>query len=132
MFGRGSRVRGKGSARDRKAMVWSRVSAQQLEAGRRIWAKIRRDDPTPLPTAARSGVADLPRMAKAIQRHCRELPWLQDGPSLTERLVLQLLTEGSRTVGQIYSALMQEREPPPWLGDVMLLFIHCGQHEGRQ
>lgn len=99
------------------------ASSQQLEAGRSIWAKIRCDDPTPLATAARSGIVELPQMAKAIQRHCRELPWLQDGLSLTERLILQVLAEESRSVGQIYSALMREREPLPWLGDIMLLFI---------
>ncbi len=27
------------------------------------------------------------------------------------------------TVGAIYSALTREREPLPWLGDIMLLFI---------
>ena len=65
----------------------------------------------------------LPQMARAIQRHCQELPWLQDGLSLTERLVMQLLAEEPRTAGEIYSALMREREPLPWLGDIMLLFI---------
>jgi len=99
------------------------VSAQQLEAGRGVWAKVRHDDPTPLTLAARSGIPGLPQMAGAIQRHCQELPWLRDGLSLTERLAMQLLAEGPKTVGEIYSALMREREPLPWLGDIMLLFI---------
>lgn len=99
------------------------VSEQQLEAGRAVWAKVRRDDPTPLALAARAGIPGLPQMARAIQRHCQELPWLRDGLSLTERLVMQLLAEGPKTVDEIYSALMREREPLPWLGDIMLLFI---------
>ncbi len=99
------------------------VSAQQLEAGRALWANVRRDDPTPLALAARSGIPGLEQMAGAIQRHCQELPWLRDGLSLTERLVMQLLAEGPKTVGDIYAALMREREPLPWLGDIMLSFI---------
>jgi hypothetical protein len=107
-------------------LLWDQripVSARQLEAGHGIWEKLRGDDPRPLAAAARSGIAELPQMAKAIQRHCRELPWLEDGLSLTERLVLQVLAEGPSSVGQLYSTLMREREPLPWLGDIMLLFI---------
>ena len=99
------------------------VSSQQLEVGRSIWAALRHDDPRPLATAARHGVAELPQLAQAIKRHLRELPWRDDGLSLTERLVLQVLAEGSSSVGQIYSTLTREREPLPWLGDIMLLFI---------
>jgi len=107
-------------------LLWNErtpVSAQQLEAGRAVWANVRRADPTPLALAARSGIPGLPQMARASQRHCQELPWLRDGLSLTERLAMQLLAEGPKTVGEIYSALMREREPLPWLGDIMLLFI---------
>ncbi len=116
-------------------LLWNErtpVSAQQLEAGRRVWAKLRQDDPTALAMAARSGVAGLSHMAAALRRHCRELPWLRDGLSLTERLVLQVLAEGPRTVGQIHSALMREREPLPWLGDVMLRFILDSMRAARE
>lgn len=99
------------------------VSVQQLETGRAVWAMLRQGDPTPLAQAARSGLPELPHMARALRRHCQELPWLQDGLSLTERLVLQLLSEESKTVGEVFSALMRDREPLPWLGDIMLSFI---------
>lgn len=108
------------------------VSSQQLEAGRSIWAQLRCDDPTPLATAARQGVAGLPQMAKAVQRHCRELPWLEDGLSLTERLILQVLAEGPSSAGELYSTLMREREPLPWLGDIMLLFILDSMRAARE
>jgi hypothetical protein len=99
------------------------VSAAQLDIGRVIWSLLRRDDPAPLAMAARSGLPDLPQMASALRRHCQEFPWLRDGLSLTERLVLQLLSERSRTVSEVFSVLMRDREPLPWLGDVMLSFI---------
>ena len=99
------------------------VSAQQRQIGRDVWAMLRNSDPKPLAEAARSGLPELPHMARAIRRHCQELPWLQDGLSLTERLVMQLLSEGPKTAGEVFSALMRDREPLPWLGDIMLLFI---------
>jgi hypothetical protein len=38
-------------------------------------------------------------------------------------LILQLLSEDSRIAGQTFHHLMMEREPLPWLGDVMFRFI---------
>ena len=107
-------------------LLWSGrqpVSQQQARAGRAVWDKLRLADPTPLAAAARAGIPGLPHLAGAIRRHCQELPWLQDGLSLTERLVLQILSEGMRTVGEVFHALMLEREPLPWLADAMLLHI---------
>lgn len=102
------------------------VSGRQLDIGRDLWAMLRCSDPTPLAMAAQSGLPELPQMARAIRRHCQELPWLRDGLGLTERLVMQLLSEGPKTVSEIHAALMREREPLPWLGDIMLLFILHG------
>jgi len=99
------------------------VSERQASAGRSVWDMLRSPDPSPLATASRNGIPELPHLAKAIRRHCQELPWLEDGLSLTERLVLQLLTERPRTIGQTYAELMLSREPLPWLGDLMFLFI---------
>lgn len=99
------------------------VSEQQARAGRSVWAMLRSPDPTHLAGAARDGVDGLPHLAKAVRRHCQELPWLDDGLSLTERLVLRLLDERPRTVGQTYAELMLSREPLPWLGDLIFLFI---------
>ncbi len=107
-------------------LLWTRrqpVSGRQMSAGASVWDMLRSPDPTPLANAARDGIPELPHLAKAIRRHCQELPWLGDGLSLTERLVLQLLADRSRTVGETYRDLMLAREPLPWLGDLMFLFI---------
>jgi len=107
-------------------LLWTQrrpVSPQQASAGRSVWQMLRSPDPTPLARAARNGIPELPHLAKALRRHCQELPWLDDGLSLTERLVLQLLAERPRTVGQAYAELMLSCEPLPWLGDLMFLFI---------
>jgi hypothetical protein len=108
------------------------VSAEQLEAGRATWAMLRKDDPTQLAKAARSGLPELPQLARALRRHCQELPWLEDGLSLTERLVLQLLSEGPKTIGEAFSILMRDREPLPWLGDIMFLFILDNMKAARE
>jgi len=99
------------------------VSEPQLAAGVLVWNMLRSTDPTPLADRARAGIPELPFMAGAITRHCQEFPWIEDGLSLTERLVLQLLAEQPRTMGEIFRDLMAEREPLPWLGDTMLRFI---------
>ncbi len=99
------------------------VSVPCLTAGARIWRLLRATDPTPLADAARGGIPELRFMANAVRRHCREFPWIEDGLSLTERLVLRHLVGRPATTGEIFRDLMQEREPLPWLGDIMLRFI---------
>ncbi len=76
-----------------------------------------------LAAMARTTLAPLPDLAPALRRHLRELPSVQNGLGLTEELILEMLAEGSRTIGQMFHGLMSEREPLPWLGDVMFLHI---------
>lgn len=107
-------------------LLWAErvpVSQDMLRAGQSVWAMLRLPDPRPLADLARAGTPALPQLATAVQRHCRELPWTSNGLSLTEQLILQLLAEHPRTVGETYSRLMMEREPLPWLTDLMVLFI---------
>lgn len=99
------------------------VSARQLAEGAAVWRALRAPDPTGLAEAALAGFSELAFMAAALRRHCQEFPWIEDGLSLTERLVLRLLAERPCTMGQIFHELMTEREPLPWLGDTMLRFI---------
>lgn len=107
-------------------MLWgerSPVSAASLQAGRDVWDMLRRPDPRPLAALARTGIVALPQLARALRRHCQELPWTTDGLSLTERLTLQLLAQGGRTLGQVFSGMMLEREPLPWMTDLIFLAI---------
>lgn len=107
------------------------VTAAQLAAGHAVWEMLRLGDPTPLARMARMGLPELPPLAFAIRRHCQELPGLQDGLSLTERLVLQILSDGPRTAAEIYNVLMMEREPLPWLSDLMMLHVLERMHRCR-
>ncbi|WP_232365984.1 DUF1835 domain-containing protein [Methylocystis silviterrae] len=107
-------------------LLWAErtlVSEEALQAGRSVWEMLRSSDPRPLAELSRAGTPALPQLGRAVQRHCQELPWRGNGLSLTEQLILQLLAEHPRTVAEMYSRLMMEREPLPWLTDLMILFM---------
>jgi hypothetical protein len=97
------------------------VTAEQIALGRAIWAALRQAEPTALQAIALTGTPALPIAARALWRHLRELPGVTDGLSLTQRLVLQILAEGSRPIGRIFEAMVQGREPLVFMGDIGLL-----------
>jgi hypothetical protein len=99
------------------------VTSRQTLEGRKVWTLLRQPDPTPLAVFAANGPGALPYLARAVRRHCQELPWIGDGLSLTERIILELLAERSRTIGEVFRDLTRDREPLPWLGDLMLVSI---------
>ena len=104
-------------------MLWASrtgVTEAQLALGARIWPALRSDDPTGLWTIAENGALPLPFMGAALHRHLQELPGVEDGLSLTQRLSLRILHDrGTLPAGRIFAALMREYEPLPWLGDLM-------------
>jgi hypothetical protein len=108
------------------------VSPRQAQAGQTVWTLLRRPDPSALATAAAAGLEALPFLARAVHRHCQEFPWVGNGLGLTERLVLELLMERPRTIGEVFRDLMLDREPLPWLGDLMLQSIVEAMKRARQ
>lgn len=57
-------------------------------------------------------------MAPALHRHLRELPSIENGLSLTQNLVLQVLSEGGTcTLNEVFYRLSRDLEPLPWMGD---------------
>ncbi|WP_428490831.1 DUF1835 domain-containing protein [Rhodopila sp.] len=99
------------------------VTSTQLHLGTAIWQALRRPDPCDLSAIAANGTPALPFAAAAIWRHLQELPGAEDGLSLTQRLVLQIIAERPATIGQIFAELTQCRETLPFLGDAMLLHL---------
>jgi hypothetical protein len=99
------------------------VTQAQLDLGRAVWRALRRPDPSDLAALAVGGTPALPLAARALQRHLRELPGAGDGLSLTERLVLTMLAEAPTPIGRMFAALMQGREPLPFLGDLGFLYV---------
>jgi hypothetical protein len=96
------------------------VTSAQLSLGDQGWLALGNDDPRALASLMRSGTPALPVMARALHRHLCELPSVNNGLSLTEQVVLQILSEGSATLNQVFQVLSKEREPLPWIGDLGL------------
>lgn len=99
------------------------VTPAQLALGAGSWAALGSDDPRRLAALARSGTPMLPLLAPALHRHLRELPAIETGLGLTQRLVLEILADGDRTLGRVFEALTLAREPLPWLGDLALRHV---------
>jgi Domain of unknown function (DUF1835) len=104
------------------------ISAEMLALGRRAWDALRLEDPRPLAAIARLQSAPLTDLPRAVHRHLRELPALENGLSLTEHLVLQALSETeSRTLNEIFRLLfIQGREPLFFMGDGALANVIQG------
>ncbi len=100
------------------------VNRQQLKLGERVWSALGESDPLALYSIVESkDINCLPHMKAALQRHLRELPSTRNGLSLTEQLSLEMLNEESSTAGQLFKKLVSDRDPLPWLGDIMYWFI---------
>lgn len=99
------------------------VTDDQLALGQNIWRALRSPDPTGLHRLAQSGTPALPDCSIALKRHLQELPHVNTGLALTERLILQILADEPRTAGRTFGALTQRYEPLPFLGDLMFLHI---------
>ncbi|WP_158926651.1 DUF1835 domain-containing protein [Acidisphaera sp. S103] len=97
------------------------VTPEQIALGQAIWAALRQPDPTGLQAIAETATPALPIAAPALWRHLRELPGVADGLSLTQRLVLDILTESPTPIGRILAAMVNGREPLVFMGDIGLL-----------
>lgn len=99
------------------------VSHAQLDEGTQVWCALQSGDPTPLAGLARSRSLALPHMAGALERHLRELPSTFNGLGLTEQLIVEEVAGEPLPAGRIFRNLMMDKDPLPWLGDLMFLFI---------
>lgn len=95
------------------------VTRADYQLGSQVWDALRGPDPTALAALAAAGTTAIPPMAGALKRHLMELPWLADGLSLTQRLIVQSVRDGCDRVGPIFGVLSRGAEPLPFLGDVM-------------
>ncbi len=96
------------------------VSAPQLAFGKAAWQAVTSPDPTGLVAILRMPDPALPDLRTALHRHLRELPSVRNGLGLTEQLFLDCLAEESQPLGRVFHRLMTERDPLPWLSDLIL------------
>lgn len=96
------------------------VTTEQLDLGQAIWSGLLSRDPSVLSEFAGLGSQHLPHAARALSRHLQELPSAANNLGLTQQLTLEILRDaGCMPAGRVYRELMTEREPLPFLGDLM-------------
>ncbi len=108
-------------------LIWQKrkpVTRQQLTLGNTVWLALGDSTPQQLLNIMRSNeISHLENMHDALLRHLQELPSTFNGLGLTEQITLELLKEESVTAGQLFGKLMRQRDPLPWLGDIMYWYI---------
>lgn len=117
------------------AWLWPQrrpVDAAMLELARQAWQAYCAPSPVGLAALAREDHAALPLLAPALRRQLQELPAVDDGLSLTERLALRVLAEhGPLPLGKVFGLLMLRHEPLPYLGDMMFHALMRPLIDGR-
>ncbi len=106
------------------------VTADQLLLGRLAWQALRHSDPRQITRLLARDLSVLPHLAPALKRHLAEFPG-PDGLALTERLILQALTEGPLGREDLIRRYASQ-EPARWLGDAMVWAVVLGLCQGNQ
>ncbi len=102
------------------------VGDSYYDLGRKVWKAVRASNPAELAVFAKSASATRPigLMAKALQRHLAELPGSDNDLSMTQQLTLEILDEaGALSAGRVFGRLMRDKEPLPFLGDIMFWHV---------
>ncbi|MGY1919104.1 DUF1835 domain-containing protein [Pseudomonas tolaasii] len=110
-------------APDVLAWLWPQrrlIDDEAVQLARQAWSAYCASSPLKLAELAHGKHPALPFLAPALLRQLQELPGVQDGLSLTERLSLTYIAEaGPVPFGRVFAELMARREPLPFLGDMM-------------
>ena len=109
------------------AVLWQQrkiITPTIIAFGARIWNAFTGQDPTSLWQLSNEKSTPLPFMQSAIKRILLELPSTKNGLGLSEQLALEILAlDGPMTAERMFHFLHSEREPQPYLGDIMFLSI---------
>ncbi|AZE73840.1 hypothetical protein C4K00_3618 [Pseudomonas synxantha] len=110
-------------APDVLAWLWPQrrlIDDNAVQLAKRAWSAYCDSSPLKLAELAHGNYPALPFLAPALRRQLQELPGIEDGLSLTERLSLRYIAEaGPVPFGRVFAELMAKREPLPFLGDMM-------------
>ncbi|WP_341524773.1 DUF1835 domain-containing protein [Nostoc sp. UHCC 0302] len=100
------------------------ITRQDLQLGHRVWQALTNESPQGLIEIVNSKTPEIPPMARALQRHLQELPWINNGLGLTQQLTLSILAEKpTMAADQLFRTLVVEKEPLPYLGDMMYWYV---------
>ena len=117
-------------------LLWqkrSRVSAKMIHFGYQVWQAFTNASPMNLWKLQSQKHSPLPMMQHAMKRMLQELPWVNNGLSLTEQLILSILQQDSPIPRhRLFLFLSSEADPQPFLGDIMCFIILDGLAQGPQ
>ena len=107
---------------DAMRLLWQQfavVEEAHLHFGKLCWEAYTDVSPQTLSQLIKVEEPPLPAIMPALRRHIRELPWLHDGLSLTERLTLTILDEQGPQDGPqlFYHWYTTHYEPLVFMGD---------------
>ena len=83
------------------------VDQSALESAARCWDVFRQPTPLLLQEVIATDIPGLPFMRPALQRHCQEFPWVEDGLTRTERQLLNLVSAGEARPVQLFIKNME-------------------------
>ncbi|MDB5033971.1 MAG: hypothetical protein JWQ98_1212 [Chlorobi bacterium] len=95
------------------------VTGAMLDLARRGWEAFTSADPTDIERLIGSDTGALPFLAGALLRHLEQFPSVANGLSRTERQILDAVTSGAGTFGQVFAAT-QRMEERVFMGDTTL------------
>ncbi|MBI3898321.1 MAG: DUF1835 domain-containing protein [Gammaproteobacteria bacterium] len=109
------------------------VTDAQFELGRRAWDAITSPTPELLAALINTGTPALPTMAKALVRHLRQLPSVENGLNLTEQLTLQIVADkGAMNAARLFGWYCNHYEPLPFMGDTSYWRVISGLAKAPQ
>ena len=107
-------------------LLWTErrpTTPAQLALGAKAWAALASDDPRALAAIASRPTPPLPLLGPALHRHLRQLPSVENGLSLTEHMILQLVSEAVRPMNRTFGLLIYHRDPLPSATDLLMRTI---------
>ena len=110
------------------------ITANQVRIGTRAWEAFCAPDPTsllPFAAAEPAEDAELPYLPAAIRRHLEEFPSVINGLARSERQILQVLSEGTRTPEETFVEASR-LEDDIFMGDMSFWTIVRRLADGRR
>ncbi len=101
------------------------INARLMNQAKQCWNALTSDSPNTIVKLYQQNELDcLPNIRSALMRHLQELPHSESGLSFTQRLALDVLAKQRQNISlSEWFRLYQQREPLPFLGDVMFFAL---------
>lgn len=108
-------------------LLWStkkELTLEQLRAGDHYWQSYTTD-----PLESFKSLVEhihhspLPYFQMAARRHLADYLVPKDEIPLTQKFIIEIISSGPLSAGKIFGTLIREKEPLPWLGDIMYWYL---------